>query len=118
MMLQCPDCHKPLETRTFQGVQIDSCPICAGIWFDARELGRIMKAGTHALAALEEAVKPAGERETKPDERLCPVCHVPLHKFRYQYESPIELDTCASCHGLWVEDGELAMIQDWLDKQE
>src|SRR5437660_6408103 len=120
MPLQCPDCGQALSTHIFRGVQIDSCPRCAGIWFDSRELGRVMKSDPLALLTLEATVTPSISSERlrrdpgKP--RQCPVCHVPLHRFRYHYESQIELDTCASCHGLWVEDGKLARIQRWLDE--
>ena len=40
----CPVCsQQPLESHTFRGVQIDVCPVCAGIWFDAGEVKLLLK---------------------------------------------------------------------------
>jgi Zn-finger nucleic acid-binding protein len=113
----CPDCGQPLSREVFMGVQIDTCTACAGIWFDNGELRRLMQAHPHALLALEEHIVPTAERNrVAPSRRLCPVCHIPLFRFLYHYDSPVELDTCESCSGVWVEDGELRAIQDWLDR--
>ncbi|MEZ4455544.1 MAG: zf-TFIIB domain-containing protein [Gemmatimonadales bacterium] len=36
--LRCPKCGGHLTTQNLKGVQIDQCPDCLGIWFDAGEL--------------------------------------------------------------------------------
>lgn len=35
--MKCPKCGYDLLTSEWQGVQIDQCPNCKGIWFDAGE---------------------------------------------------------------------------------
>ena len=39
----CPKCGIALEQQTKQGVTIDVCPTCSGIWLDGGELEAIME---------------------------------------------------------------------------
>ncbi len=41
--MKCPKCGADLITETLQGVQIDRCPECSGIWLDHGELDTLMK---------------------------------------------------------------------------
>ncbi len=40
--MKCPKCGQDLKTEGFHGIQIDRCPDCNGIWFDAGEVDTIM----------------------------------------------------------------------------
>ena len=46
--MNCPNCNVPLAISEKQGVEIDYCPQCRGIWLDRGELNKIM-----ALVASE-----------------------------------------------------------------
>lgn len=35
--MKCPKCGADLVVETYQGIQVDRCPECHGIWFDAGE---------------------------------------------------------------------------------
>jgi Zn-finger nucleic acid-binding protein len=39
--MNCPTCNVPLLTSERQGVEIDYCPECRGIWLDQGELDKI-----------------------------------------------------------------------------
>jgi hypothetical protein len=39
--LGCPQCGVAFEQRTTQGVTIDYCPDCGGVWLDPGELGEL-----------------------------------------------------------------------------
>ncbi len=43
--MKCPKCGMDLTTIDFQGVKIDQCPSCNGMFLDAGELQEIMKRG-------------------------------------------------------------------------
>lgn len=38
-------------------------------------------------------------------------------KYQYAYASPVELDGCESCGGVFLQDGELAAIQKWKSEE-
>lgn len=42
-MLLCPKCTDSLHITDRQGIEIDFCPICRGVWLDAGELEKIIE---------------------------------------------------------------------------
>ena len=34
----CPKCGRQLESLSFQGVSLDHCPACQGVWLDVEDL--------------------------------------------------------------------------------
>lgn len=114
----CPDCHVVLVPCDFHGLILDVCSQCAGIWFDGSEFDRLSSMESGALAALDAEVRPSAEVVAKPAvERWCPVCPGPLDRVRFATNSPIEIDTCPSCRGTWIGDGDLDRIQAWVSLQ-
>ncbi len=41
--LHCPKCPGVLETYTFQGVTLDRCRKCGGVWMDSGELEGVVR---------------------------------------------------------------------------
>ncbi len=41
--MQCPRCQKTLHMTERQGVEIDYCPECRGVWLDRGELDKIIE---------------------------------------------------------------------------
>ena len=56
--MKCPRCNEELERRDQQGVEIDCCPECHGVWLDRGELHEIV--GVTSSAILELAKTMAG----------------------------------------------------------
>lgn len=61
-MLNCPLCAMPLEAVERQGVEIDHCRSCGGLWLDAGELNALIE--REAVAALRQ-----GERALTASRR-------------------------------------------------
>src|SRR5580700_796715 len=115
MARNCPDCATEMTAETITGVTLDACSTCAGIWFDAGEMKRVMQSDPIALIDLDEDHMPS-EPQCHPggSTRRCPNCERVMDRIRYMYDSPIQLDSCETCFGLWVEHGELCKMQEWL----
>lgn len=114
-MRNCPDCKSSLDSRVFDGITIDACQGCAGIFFDSGEVGQVKAKGLALLQEIEDAIAPTVEVTQAVDGlRLCPCCNTGMHKFRYQYSSNIVLDECEKCGGIWVQDGELKRIKEYV----
>ncbi|MGV3589864.1 MAG: zf-TFIIB domain-containing protein [Adhaeribacter sp.] len=46
--MKCPVCNETLLMTDKQGVEIDYCPNCRGVWLDRGELEKILeRSGTH-----------------------------------------------------------------------
>ena len=58
--MPCPVCKVPLVMSDRQGVEIDYCPQCRGVWLDRGELDKIIERSAQELApAAPAAAQPA-----------------------------------------------------------
>ena len=48
--MSCPVCRVPLVMSDRQGVEIDYCPQCRGVWLDRGELDKIIERNAAAVA--------------------------------------------------------------------
>lgn len=68
----CPDTHLVMTDR--QGVEIDYCPICRGIWLDRGELDKLLDRAMAAVPAPVVHTPPSAPMPTQP----------PVYGDRYQ----------------------------------
>ncbi|MGH7646005.1 MAG: zf-TFIIB domain-containing protein [Gemmatimonadales bacterium] len=54
--MKCPKCGYDLLTSEWHGVQIDQCPNCRGIWFDAGEAEDLLKRGEQERGVIHDAL--------------------------------------------------------------
>ncbi|MEZ4459817.1 MAG: zf-TFIIB domain-containing protein [bacterium] len=95
-MRTCPDCSISLDPIQASYVELDQCPNCGGVWFDAKEFDAILG---NRLAGhdVEEALD--GAAFVRLDARPCPDGHGTMQGVAF---GPAELDRCRSCRGIWV----------------
>lgn len=95
--MQCPICNVALTMADRQGIEIDYCPKCRGVWFDRGELDKIIgraandapvertaapaqrdrysSTGTAIIVAT--TITPMGtSRSTASASRCCPSCSI------------------------------------------
>jgi Zn-finger nucleic acid-binding protein len=108
--LLCPACGEKMALYTWDGVEMDECTVCQGLWLDQGEL--------EALAAMSQPPKrllrtrPAlmerastGKAQLRPEgTRPCPRCAQYLTVMTVK---GTRLDMCHECHGLFLDQGEL-----------
>ncbi|MBI3267447.1 MAG: Bax inhibitor-1 family protein [Planctomycetes bacterium] len=101
-MIPCPKCSGYMFERRVRGVLVDLCAKCDGVWLDRTELAAL----THTAADVPQvAVAP------RPTAFACPRCGAILHERPYADSSPLELDVCTACNGVYLDRGELERIQ-------
>lgn len=49
MTMTCPLCHVMLQPMSRQGIEIDFCPQCRGVWLDRGELDKIIERESRLL---------------------------------------------------------------------
>lgn len=58
--MNCPNCNIPLVMSERQGIEIDYCPTCRGVWLDRGELDKIIeKSSTVQFQTSQTAPNPA-----------------------------------------------------------
>lgn len=55
----CPVDQTPLTMSERQGVEIDYCPTCRGVWLDRGELDKIIEKNASQVAAPAASAQPA-----------------------------------------------------------
>lgn len=107
-------------------VSVDRCPSCGGLWFERDELrlAKDKKAPEARWVDIElkdqsidwfqfELWKDKLKFRVKRGKRYCPSCETPLHRVNYG-DSPVEIDVCGICSGIWLDRGEFKKIIDYV----
>ena len=63
-VMQCPNDQTVLQMTERQGIEIDYCPTCRGVWLDRGELDKIIE-----RASAPAPPKEAARSEPRPDPR-------------------------------------------------
>ncbi len=103
--MDCPVCREPLVVAEREGIELDACPWCRGLWFDAGELALLAEKLGRRLSTDSGA--PAAPGAEKPRE--CPRCDRPMEKVALGTSPRVLIDRCPD-HGLWFDHGELGTL--------
>ena len=111
--MKCPNCNADLVATKRDGIDMDACPSCKGMWLSRQELEQLedekfdlgeAKKGSLMLAATDSA-------------RKCPQCSQPMRTFDYR-EYDLELDFCGEGHGFWLDADEDRQVLALMKKEE
>jgi len=115
----CPNCAAPMTRETYEGAGVDRCASCGGVWLGQDEMGLIVQRREEDFST--EVVKEARGRAKKgasriaPEERArnlpCPVCARKMLPSVYNYSSGIVINRCPYDHGIYLDKGELELVQ-------
>jgi uncharacterized protein len=75
--MACPVCRVPLAMSERQGIEIDYCPQCRGVWLDRGELDKIIERS--APAEAPQAAAPSAP-PPPPQAAPAPAPSAPLHQ--------------------------------------
>lgn len=62
----CPHCRADLVMSERQGVEIDYCPKCRGVWLDRGELDKILERAAAYEAQMQQPAAPPPQAPTAP----------------------------------------------------
>ena len=103
--MNCPKCQTPsLATHTIEGVQLDRCTTCSGVWFDSSELEALVRMKRGSLDDIRKGRSQDGLNQKRG---YCPRDGVALLRAYSSRDRDLILDTCPQCRGLWLDGGEL-----------
>jgi uncharacterized protein len=112
----CPVCRKDALVVEYKNIELDYCPGCGGVWFDAGELELLLEAaGIKDYASYLKQVSSAGEAATEEKKRRCPVCRRKMKKEYLDTANKVLVDVCAGGHGIWFDGGEVVQLIKELD---
>jgi Zn-finger nucleic acid-binding protein len=105
---KCPKCHKETlySFNTPEGIEIDLCDSCKGIWLDKGESATFTELADD-IPNLEEALADA-----KDTDYVCPKCQGKFQQMKYIHEGDLIIDRCNKCFGIWLDANELWQLED------
>lgn len=103
--MRCPKCRADMEQVDYEGVEIDRCTICKGIWFDAGEIELL--SDKRAAAAIDVGDASVGKKSNATDDYQCPRCSGAMVGVVDARQRHIWFETCSSCNGSFLDAGEL-----------
>ena len=66
--MKCPTCSDvSLVMTERQGVEIDYCPTCRGVWLDRGELDKLIERASAAEPARASTAQAPGQARSQPD---------------------------------------------------
>jgi Zn-finger nucleic acid-binding protein len=111
--MKCANCGADLVQAKRDGVEMEVCPSCRGMWLTRQE-----------LVQLEDKVFDFGDDEkgslmlgSAPTNRSCPQCGKAMRTFQYRLYD-LELDFCEDRHGYWLDADEDKRVLELMKKEE
>jgi uncharacterized protein len=108
--MDCPACKSQMFVMEYDGLELDHCPDCEGVWFDSGELGLLFadpddQAHPELVPELVHGLPDAATGEAK---RRCPACRKTMRKVNIGPQRRVLVDACDRGHGLFFDHGEVA----------
>ncbi len=106
---RCGKCGGEFSALFLDGLIVDRCTSCHGVWLDKAELERIIGQASEAPTEM-----PGEVFQRAPLDRLvgsCPTDRVGLHAYQVP-DQPAHIEVCPLCSGVWFDDGELRLLSE------
>jgi Zn-finger nucleic acid-binding protein len=100
--MKCPKCASEMSSVELLGVEVECCPVCAGVLLDKGEAELIEE---KRLAAAIDSGRARGGASTAATPAHCHVCDRPM--IALVGAGDIEFDWCEGCERLFFDAGEL-----------
>ena len=108
--MKCSKCGSEMVKKSSDTVEIDECPSCFSIWFDADELREAKDEMDPDLNWMDfEIWKHKDQFKISDNAKTCPKCNVKMVTGQYG-NTGIEVDSCHICKGIWLDKGEFEKI--------
>jgi Zn-finger nucleic acid-binding protein len=96
-----------MNPQIFHNIEIDSCSMCGGLWFDRHELAAYVKAKKIPFKFLSNYCLDDRRKVIREGDRKCPRCQKNMQVVTHVN---VNVDYCPDCKGLWFDRGELSKI--------
>jgi Zn-finger nucleic acid-binding protein len=107
----CPVCRKDALIVEYNKIELDYCPTCQGVWFDAGELELLMEsAGLEDHRRYLDRIVQAPEAASSEKKRKCPICRHKMKKTYIDEDKKILVDICHVGDGIWFDGGEVSHL--------
>jgi Zn-finger nucleic acid-binding protein len=106
--MKCPKCQiENIGEFSIEGVTVNRCAACHGVWFDAHELSELLAEDARHVSALLRA---RSQDQADGKKGPCPRDNSSLLRVYSSIDKSVIIDACAECHGIWLDGGEFEKL--------
>jgi Zn-finger nucleic acid-binding protein len=106
--MKCPKCQiENIGEFSIEGVTVNRCAACQGVWFDAHELSELLAEDARHVSALLRA---RSQDQADGKKGACPRDNSPLLRVYSSIDKSVIIDARAECHGIWLDSGEFEKL--------
>lgn len=109
--MDCPKCEGKLHVVVQDGIEVDRCAQCGGMWFDRLEADRLVKSKGSAKSVDTGDAK-VGEAQNQLGKIECPRCQTQMIRMVDLEQHHIWYESCTVCYGKWFDAGEFQDLQE------
>ena len=102
--MKCPKCDAEMQVVEYQGISVDRCSSCKGLWFNMLEHEHLKAIKGSESIDLGKTRGRKGKDERKPI--ACPACKMQLIRMVDRLQPHIWYEACTSCYGVFFDAGE------------
>ena len=102
--MNCPKCDAAMDTVEYQGIEVDRCRNCQGIWFDMLEAEHLKE--IEGSESIDIGDPDVGKGFDEIDRVDCPKCREPMLRMVDRTQPHIWYESCPVCHGMFFDAGE------------
>ena len=115
--MKCPKCSAELFTFTIDGIALEQCKECEGMWFDKNELRQVKDHADSDLNWLDfEIWEHTDKFKMKEQKYHCPKCNEKMEVLDYD-NTNVEINFCKKCEGVWIDKGGVQKLIDALEEE-
>ncbi|MDX1460742.1 MAG: MFS transporter [Xanthomonadales bacterium] len=102
--MRCPKCRADMELLHIDGIEVDRCTDCRGIWFDEGEMEALNN--REAAVAIDTGSAREGRVFDSIEDYRCPRCGGEMNWTVDADQRHIGYEVCADCRGAYLDAGE------------
>jgi Zn-finger nucleic acid-binding protein len=102
--MNCPKCQADMEAVEVEGITVNRCVDCKGMWFDRLEHEKLKK--VKGGSKIDIGDKKAGREQDKIKDVQCPRCNVKMVNMVDPQQTHISFEACSTCGGVYFDAGE------------
>ena len=107
--MKCPKCFSPMVKVLFEGIEVDRCVDCHGLWFDEFEREDLID--RRGAEAIDNGDAQLGSQFDRVNCIVCPRCGSRMIPMVALGHPRIHLEQCTICAGSFFDAGEFRHLK-------
>jgi Zn-finger nucleic acid-binding protein len=107
--MKCPKCVSPMTKVLFEGIEVDRCVDCHGLWFDEAEREDLMKRRHSEM--IDNGDAHLGAEFDRVNCIVCPRCGSRMIPMVALGRPRVHFEQCTICAGSFFDAGEFRQLK-------